>query len=70
MKIFYKISDLIAKLGNVLKFIGVLSDSLDYFNKRFEEEFPKDKRPADEVEEVAPEEVAEQTAQQVSKRGK
>ena len=69
MKIFYKISDLIGKLGNVLKFIGVLSDCLDYFNKRFEEEFPKDKRPVEE-QEPAQEPVPEQTEQQASKRGK
>lgn len=64
MRVIYKISDLIGKLGNTLKFIGVLSDTLDFFNKRFEEEFPKDKRPVEIPEET------EITAENEEKAGK
>ena len=53
MKIIYKISDLFGKLGNTLKFIGVLKDTVEFFNERFEADFPKDKRPIeDEVPET------------------
>ena len=52
-------------MGNTLKFIGVLSDTVNYFNERFEKDFPKSKRP---IEEEVPEN--EETPENQKETGK
>jgi len=59
MKIIYKISDMFGKLGNTFKFVGVVSDTIEFFNERFERDFPKDKRPIEETTEETDESPAE-----------
>ena len=61
MNIIYKISDLFGKLGNTLKFLGVLKDTIEFFNERFEEEFPKENRPIDDEPAETDENPANQT---------